>query len=87
MSVYVDSAMIVMGRMRMSHMIADTTEELLEMADRIGVQRRWIQKPGTAWEHFDISAGMRAKAIAFGAIEITSRDLVRKIHRRRGIIR
>lgn len=25
-------------------MLADTTDELLAMADRIGVQRKWIQK-------------------------------------------
>lgn len=28
------------GRMKMSHLIADTTDELLEMVDKIGVDRK-----------------------------------------------
>jgi len=57
--------------MVMCHMIADTTEELLAMADRIGVQRRWLQYPGTDREHFDISLSKKELAIKFGAIPIT----------------
>jgi hypothetical protein len=42
--VYVDdmykSPMGQFGRMKMSHMIADTTEELLQMADKIGVKKK-----------------------------------------------
>lgn len=58
-------------------MIADTTQELLEMADKIGVQRKWIQKSGTMWEHFDIAKNKRTLAIKFGAIEITMMELGR----------
>lgn len=71
------------GRMKMSHMIADTHEELVEMADKIGVQRKWIQDEGTSEEHFDISKGKREKAIEHGAIEITMRELVEKLQERR----
>lgn len=63
------------GRMKMSHMVADTTEELLEMADKIGVKRKWIQQPGTPREHFDICRSKRTKAIEFGAKVITWRQL------------
>lgn len=59
------------GRMKMSHLIADTTDELLEMVDKIGVQRKWIQKKGTWLEHFDICMGKRTLAIKFGAKEIS----------------
>ena len=53
----------------MNHLWADTEEELLSMVDKIGVQRKWIQKPPTAsWVHFDISAGKRLLAIRHGAI-------------------
>jgi len=45
------------GRMKMSHMIADTRAELLEMADKIGLQRKWIQSFDTPREHFDIVSG------------------------------
>lgn len=56
--------------MMMCHMMADTTEELLAMVDAIGVQRKWIQYPGTNKEHFDICKSKRARAIQFGAIEV-----------------
>jgi hypothetical protein len=54
-------------------MTADTTAELLEMADRIGVARRWLQHPGTWKEHFDICLSKRAAAVVAGAIETTMR--------------
>lgn len=75
MGVYVDDSRHPFGRMIMCHMMADTTVELLEMADRIGIQRKWIQKSGTVYEHFDLSKSTRAKAVAFGAKEVSSRDL------------
>lgn len=70
MSVYVGAAEWPFGRMMMCHMMADTTEELIKMADAIGVQRKWIQYPGTPKEHFDICKSKRAKAISLGAIEV-----------------
>jgi hypothetical protein len=74
-SVYVDSMRAQFGRMVMCHMIADSTEELLAMADRIGVQRKWIQMAGTHREHFDICGSKRRLAVAAGAIEISMREL------------
>ena len=75
MSVYVDDMRAPFGRMIMCHMAADTTEELVAMADAIGLSRTWIQHPGTDKEHFDVSLGTRAKAVAAGAIEVTMREL------------
>ncbi len=87
MSVYVDdmfrSPLGRYGRMRMSHMIADTTDELLAMADKIGLDRQYLQKPGTAFEHFDVGMGLRAIAVKNGAIEITMRELAIKCRARR----
>jgi hypothetical protein len=46
----------------MCHMWADTLDELMAMADRIGVARRWIQghpqlsigkAKNASWVHFD----------------------------------
>jgi hypothetical protein len=71
MTVYVDDMNAKCGRMVMCHMLADTTEELLAMADRIGVPRKWIQKHGTPSEHFDVCLSKKAKAIENGAKEIT----------------
>lgn len=81
MTVYVDDMykypMGQFGRMKMSHMVADTVEELLEMADKIGVARKWIQhaEKGKGWVHFDISISARRRAIAAGAKQITLREL------------
>lgn len=82
MTVFVDTMRAPFGRMIMCHMIADTKEELLQMADQIGVQRKWIQYEGTYKEHFDISLGKRALAIKAGAVEITWRELANKIRER-----
>lgn len=78
MSVYVDDMRARVGRMIMCHMIADSEAELHGMADRIGVARRWYQG-----DHYDICLASRAKAIAAGAIEITRREAVRILRRRR----
>lgn len=71
------------GRMKMSHMIADTTEELLAMAKRIGVNKKWIQYPGTYNEHFDVCMSHRARAICFGTIEIHWRDYANMVNERK----
>lgn len=60
--------------MKMSHLFADTSKELLEMVDKIGVQRKWIQKKGTWEEHFDICKSKRTLAIKAGAIEVSMYD-------------
>lgn len=83
MSVYVDSMKTPFGRMVMCHMLADTTEELLAMADKIGVARKWIQHAGTAQEHFDICKAKRALAVSAGAREITLRESAGIIQRKR----
>ena len=69
MSVYVDDVRHPFGRMVMCHLWADTEEELLAMADQIGMHRRWIQRPPKAsWVHFDISLAKKALAITAGAV-------------------
>lgn len=77
MTVYVDDVRHQFGRMVMCHMWADTLDELLAMADRVGVDRKWIQGHPSlsfgkhrkaSWVHFDISLGMKAKAIEAGAV-------------------
>jgi hypothetical protein len=92
MPVYVDNARIPFVRKdlglfqptyRLNHLWADSLEELFAMADRIGVKRKWLQRPrGTlgpdgkplqgmdaSWVHFDITASKRALAVKYGAIE------------------
>ncbi|WP_309086414.1 DUF4031 domain-containing protein [Chelativorans sp.] len=77
MSVYVDDMRAPFGRMLMCHMWADTREELFAVADRIGVQRKWFQRPpgiglpgmNASWEHFDIARSKRRLAVSYGAVE------------------
>lgn len=78
MSVYVDDMAAAFRNMVMCHMWADSDEELLAMADKIGVQRKWIQGHETlsfgkhrnaSWVHFDIAKSKRALAIKYGAIQ------------------
>lgn len=88
MAVYVDDMKAKFGRMIMCHMLADTTEELLTMADRIGVQRKWLQHQGTAKEHFDIALNKRGLAVAAGAIPITWRQagMMTMVRARTGVL-
>lgn len=82
MSVYVDSAIWPFGRMVMCHMIADSPEELHAMADRIGVARKWFQRPPKAsfW-HYDIAKSKRALAVAAGAIACDRNTFVAALRR------
>src|ERR1700722_11159755 len=83
MSVYVDDMYAGYGRMKMCHMMADSRTELDEMADKIGVQRKWIQREGTYREHYDVCMAKRTLAIQNGAIEIGWRDVAEKLKVRR----
>ena len=83
MSVYVDSMSAQYGRMKMCHMMADTTEELLAMADTIGVDRKWLQDAGSHREHFDVCKTKREQAIKAGAIVATWRDLSSLMRRKK----
>jgi hypothetical protein len=83
MSVYVDNMRAPFGRLVLCHMVADTSAELLAMADRISVARRWIQHAGTPREHFDICLSKRALAVQAGAVEIDVRETAAIVRRKR----
>jgi hypothetical protein len=74
MTVYVDDMYkYPMGRfkrMKMSHMIADTDDELHAMAEKIGVKKEWFQG-----DHYDVAMFVRKKAIELGAIPISLKTL------------
>jgi len=76
MTVYVDNTNHKFRNMRMCHMVADTLEELHEMAEQ-------LKLPKTAFQglhrikHYDICKSMRQKALQLGAKPITTKQLVR----------
>ena len=82
MPVYVDKPVYKYRRMIMCHMLADTLHELHEMADKIGIQRKWFQEDAST-EHYDICKSKRNIAIKNGAIEIDRRQTVALIRRLR----
>lgn len=61
-----------------SHMIADTEQELVAFALKIGLRREWIQHSGTPRVHFDLTPGRRVVAVKRGAIYLEGLDFYRK---------
>jgi hypothetical protein len=78
MTVYVDAAKVPYRNMLMSHMVADSEDELHAMAHHIGIRRDWYQK-----DHYDVSEGKRKLAIQNGAIVLTRKELGRYLIDRR----
>lgn len=77
MTVYVDDMRARFGRLVMCHMMADTLDELHEMADRIGVSRKWFQGPPKHhYPHYDIALSKRSLAIQAGAQQVTGHEMM-----------
>lgn len=75
MAIYVDTAFLPYGRMKMCHMFADTTDELIRCSTAVGIGSVHIQYRGTYREHFDVSLRARKDLILHhGARVITYRD-------------
>ncbi|MEG8279273.1 DUF4031 domain-containing protein [Streptomyces sp. AHA2] len=59
-----------------SHLISDVSyDELHAFAERLGVPRRAFER-----DHYDIPAQRYADAVAAGAVEVRSREVVRLLH-------
>jgi len=82
MPVYVDKSRNRYRRMIMSHMIADTEQELHLMANLIGMKREWFQPK--SFPHYDVSISRKKKAVELGAIELDRREFVYKMREIRG---
>ena len=74
MTVYVDCANIKYGRMVMCHMLSESIAELHQMADVIGVKRKWFQSKAST-PHYDICLAKKKLALKSGAIEINRREV------------
>ena len=73
--VYVGKREYKYQRMIMSHMVADSLDELHEMAQNVGVAKRHFQNK-EAKPHYDICKQNKLKAIEQGAIEVDDRKIV-----------
>ena len=74
MSVYVDQLRPCLPNRRWRHrqschLTADSVAELHEFACSIGLRRRWFQDR-VDFPHYDLTAGKRNAALAFGAMPI-----------------
>lgn len=67
------------GRKNYAHMVADTIEELHQFATTIGVKRHFFHRGDKP--HYDITESQRETAMLNGAVEVTSRDVVKLLHR------
>lgn len=76
MSVFVDNSTHKYRNMVMCHMAADSVEELHNMADKIGVNRKWFQVSNSGIPHYDICMEKRKAAVRLGAESVTPRELV-----------
>ncbi|MFF8229198.1 DUF4031 domain-containing protein [Streptomyces caelestis] len=76
MTVYIDPPTWP-GHGRMwSHLISDVSyEELHAFAERLGVPRRAFER-----DHYDVPAQRYADVVAAGAVEVSSREVVRLLH-------
>lgn len=68
------------------HMVADSIDELHRFAGRLGLRRSWFQNK--TLPHYDLTIGMRVKAVKLGAIEIDKKkfmEILRKYRERRSL--
>ncbi len=57
------------------HMWSDkNTEELLEIAEKIGLKKKWLQTSRRGLIHFDLVVSKREKAIKLGAVPLDRRE-------------
>jgi hypothetical protein len=89
MAAYVDEPIWEWRGRRWCHLIADTPEELHELAASLGLLRQWFQsKPGRPWhDHYDLPEEVRGQAIALGAEPLTTADMGRRQASRRAAFR
>jgi len=64
------------------HLLADTRAELHEMADRLGIPRRFFQDHPWRWHH-DLPEHLRPRAVELGAREVDLHTVGRLLRERR----
>ncbi|MFE3852514.1 DUF4031 domain-containing protein [Streptomyces griseorubiginosus] len=76
MTVYIDPPTWPGHGRLWSHLVSDTSfEELHAFAEELGVPRRAFER-----DHYDIPSHRYADVVAAGAVEVSSRDVVRLLN-------
>lgn len=83
MSCYVDKLRPFGWRIRgreteSCHLLADSLDELHEMAAKIGLKRAWFQDKRSG-KHYDLVPSKRAAAVALGAVELDDVGFIAKL--------
>ena len=74
-AILVDPASFPWRGRRWAHLVSDTShEELHAFAEALGLERGWFQG-----DHYDVPARARERAIAAGAVPVSSHELVRRL--------
>lgn len=55
----------------------ENIEVLHDFANKLGLKREWFQQ-GSSIYHYDLTESKRIEAIKLGAIEINTRDMLKK---------
>lgn len=67
------------------HLLADSREELHDLAGHLGIPRRFFQDHAWRW-HYDLPAHLRPRAVELGAREIGMHDVGALLRRRRAVL-
>lgn len=84
MTVYVDEVRPVWPRRwefkyrEHCHLMAESDKELEEMARQLQLPKRWRHG-----DHYDLTRNKRRQAINKGAVEISTREMVRRFRKQR----
>jgi hypothetical protein len=80
--IYIDNPIFPFHGKLYCHMATDgDIEELHRMATQLGLKRAWFQnKPGHP--HYDLSPKKRILAVKYGAVEVSTIEMIRKCFRK-----
>ena len=79
MTLYVDDCRAPFGRMITSHMMADTSEQLLNAADALGLKREWLQRAGSEYYTLMYQIANAARLFARHGRSTTCSLLIRQV--------
>ena len=82
MTILVDELIDWPGQGLWCHMVSDLNiDELHQFAEQIGLRRSWFQHKVPRHPHYDLRPPLRAKAVAAGAREVTSDEMIQVLWR------